>query len=95
VAELIALLANDPEGYGPAGPDLLERLEKIEEDPDRADHEASKTLDRLDHWVDRGQISPELAALTTHILTPLAEDDDDAEDFGPGRLFPDDDDFGD
>ncbi|HWB72437.1 MAG TPA: protein kinase [Egibacteraceae bacterium] len=80
---LIALLSENPEAYGDKGPDLLERLEKVNErSADEQAREARKTIEETEKWVQEGQLDPEIGALAVELLEPIAAD---ASDEGPGE----------
>jgi serine/threonine-protein kinase len=84
VGELLALLTNDPDGYGRRGRELFERLARLQQDPKHASRDAEKLLDELDKWVERGEISPTVAAIAAGILTPMVESDPPDGPGGPG-----------
>ena len=86
---LIDLFADDPEAYGESGPDLLDRLEKVEgERGGKQRDEARKARDDIAGWLEDGELDPVVAEAALAALDPIAgppgrrdgrvdEDDDD------------------
>ncbi|HUF85285.1 MAG TPA: protein kinase [Acidimicrobiia bacterium] len=70
IDELIATLAADPDAFGEKGEDLLDKLQKVQEEQNP--EEAGKLIEEIDKWVDEGQLDPATGALAQQLLAPLA-----------------------
>ncbi|CAN5278121.1 hypothetical protein BH20ACT8_BH20ACT8_00440 [soil metagenome] len=89
--EFAAALAEDPDGYGTAGDDILSELEEFIEDGQRRG-DARDLIKDVREAVDDGEFAQDAGALLIGILEPLAaepdsddEDDDDDRGRGQGR----------
>ena len=90
VPSLITLLAENPEAYGAQQEELRKRLEELarQEDPAKVADQATKLIEQVETWASEGSITPELAAATSDVLTPLtfvADEDDEGEGEGEGN----------
>jgi serine/threonine protein kinase len=72
IAQLAALLASNPTGYGPMGPDLLHRLEDLQTQPKDQTHKASDTIKQIQHWISMGKLDATIGQLAINVLTPLS-----------------------
>jgi len=83
VEELIALLESDLGRFGPSPPDFLDRLRRVEREHGRKESDrAEELLDRMNAWLDNGELSVDLASIVVPVLEPIAD--------GPGNDRPDD-----
>jgi len=85
VDELIALMAADPSAFGEKGPDLYERLIELRDDPENSSKAAEQIVAEVERWVEKGQLSADLGALTIQIVGPLAVDTSGDEGSGRGN----------
>jgi serine/threonine-protein kinase len=92
IADLVALVEQDPESFGEKGTEFLDELRKVEEEEGRKQSDkAAELLRHAEDWVDKGELSPELLATTQQVLLPLAEGPGNSDD-GPGAGKEDDED---
>lgn len=86
--EFAAVLAEDPDRYGPAGGDILSELSEFIDDGQRPG-DARNLIKDVRKAVDDGEFAQDAGALLIGILEPLAakpdpDDDDDDDDRGGG-----------
>jgi serine/threonine protein kinase len=73
VGELIELLEQDPNRFGPRTIDFLDQLRGVEENKGRkASDRADVLLGWLDYWVYYGELSPDLVPVAGPLLEPIA-----------------------
>jgi hypothetical protein len=81
VEQLIAVFSADPARYGPATPEVIDRLGGIDNRGRKSRDRAAELLDAADGWTEEGQLSDEANGLLDSVLAPLVGDgDDDDED---------------
>jgi len=81
LAELAAVLAGNPNAYGPRGPELLEGLLLILDGEDSDGDLARELFDDIPSWTASGALEPEVGGLAQRFLVPyLAGTDDGDED---------------
>jgi len=84
LAQLTALLAADPTKYGEAGPELLKKLQDYQDKPDA--RRAGDLVERVNKWLDDGELDPTIGAAAIRILSPLTTTgDDEGDDNGNGN----------
>lgn len=84
INQLVALLAADPTAFGEKGQELFDRLISLSQRPDRQGRDAARLIQDVQGWLQDGEISPSIGALTVQILTPLATVDDKGGKRGHG-----------
>jgi hypothetical protein len=73
---LIALVESGQ--LGPSPPELMDRLRAVEREHGRKESDrAQELLDRMNEWLDGGELSVDLASIVVPVLEPIAE--------GPGN----------
>jgi hypothetical protein len=83
VEELVALLESDLGRFGPSPPEFLDRLRGVEREHGRKESDrAEELLNRMDEWLDDGELSVDLASIVVPVLEPIAD--------GPGNDREDD-----
>jgi hypothetical protein len=80
LAGLIALLENDPAAAGRAGRPLLNQLRQVAEGDDDGATRADELLARLDEWVEKDQLDPDVVAAARSALVPIAAAGDERDD---------------
>jgi serine/threonine-protein kinase len=78
LVELIAFVEQDPGRFGEKGAEFLDDLNKVAEETGRKQSDrAAEVLRHTEERVDKGELSPEVLALTQQVLQPIAD--------GPGN----------
>ncbi len=86
VDELIDLLEQDPEIFGPAGPNLVSELIEVDAANGReASDRAAQLLDDVAGWVDDDELDAAVAELTRSLLADLADGPGEGGDNRSGR----------
>jgi hypothetical protein len=73
VEELIAMLESDGGRFGPSPPEFLDRLRDVERERGRKESDrAEELLNRMDEWLNGGELSFDLASIVVPVLEPIA-----------------------
>jgi serine/threonine-protein kinase len=89
LAQLTALLAAAPTEFGPAGPELLKKLQEYQAKPDAK--RAADIVNRTTVWMNKGQLDPMIGNATIRILSPpvtAPPSDSQGNDEGNGKTSP-------
>jgi eukaryotic-like serine/threonine-protein kinase len=82
LSQLAAILAGNPGGYGPRGPELLDGILEILNGEDEDGETARHLFDEVPKWTSRGELDAEVGGLTQQFLVPYLAT---PEDEGPGN----------
>jgi eukaryotic-like serine/threonine-protein kinase len=77
---LIAVFAADPSRYGPATPEVSDRLDGIDNRGRKSRDRAAELLDDSRAWAEEGQLSDEAIGLLEAVLAPFVGDGNDEGD---------------
>ena len=73
IGHLTDILAPDPRAYGPRGMDLLEGLHDVQERMSRNPRDKARDLlEKIEDWLEKGQIDERMARRVVEIVGPLA-----------------------
>lgn len=76
----------DPDRFGEKGEEFLDELRKVEEEEGRKQSDkAAELLRHMQDQVDKGELSPELLAIASPVLQPIADGPDNDQGPGPGE----------